>query len=313
MNATLRPEPRLQAEPNPGVEAEPKPRLQADPKPQPARMQSWIGVAILLSLGLHAALIGLGVLWARQRVPVALVPLEIPATVQLEMSPPGGATPPAATPQPPTPPSPQASRPATEAAKPAASAAKPAPAKSNTTDAAAKAPLPPETAKDGVAAAEAPEATPTATPVTAATPNAAATAAAEAKPPAPTSPPPARQAAVSGDSKLSFDFASVESDTNALVTGDLMVPASPDRKYHNRKPSYPLDAAWRGEHGMVVLLIHVSPEGLVSGVDVLRSSGFSALDHAAEDAVVTWHFLPSVKDGRPVPADVPMRFEFELD
>ena len=112
---------------------------------------------------------------------------------------------------------------------------------------------------------------------------------------------------------MKFDFANVESDTNALVTGDLMVPASPDIKSHNRKPSYPTDAALRGEQGAVVLLIHVSPEGLVSGVDVLRSSGFSELDHAAEDAVMTWHFLPSVKDGQPVPDDIPMRIIFALD
>ena len=63
----------------------------------------------------------------------------------------------------------------------------------------------------------------------------------------------------------------------------------------------------------MVLLIHVSPEGLVSGVDVVQSSGFAALDRAARDAVLTWHFLPSVKDGQPVPDEVPLRFVFALD
>lgn len=105
----------------------------------------------------------------------------------------------------------------------------------------------------------------------------------------------------------------MESDTNALVTGDLLVPPKPDAKYHNRKPSYPLDAAWRGEQGTVVLLIHVTPDGLVSGVDVLRSSGFGELDHAAEDAVLTWHFLPSVRAGQAVPAAMRMGFVFGLD
>jgi periplasmic protein TonB len=298
--------------------------LLAASRPRPMRTRSWIGIAAVLSVGLHVALIGLGVLWARHLVPVALAPLEIPATVQLEMSPPGGATPPAATPQPATPPSPKPSKPAATVSKPApapaktaATAPKTAPTQSRSAATDAKPPEMPETAKDGALAAQPSQASNTPAQLPAATTPttspAEQTAAAAKQQPAAASPPPAPQAQASGDSKLTFDFADAESDTNALVTGDLMVPASPDVKYHNRKPSYPLDAAWRGEQGTVTLLVHVSPDGLVRSVDVLRSSGFSALDHAAEDAVVTWHFLPSVKDGHPVSADVPMRFAFELD
>ncbi|MGA3403263.1 MAG: TonB family protein [Acetobacteraceae bacterium] len=144
-------------------------------------------------------------------------------------------------------------------------------------------------------------------------PPAAASTTEDAPPPAAAPPPPAPPAPRAADNKLTFDFAAAESDTNALVTGDLMVPASPDVKFHNRKPSYPNEAVFRGEQGAVVLLIHVSPEGLVSGVDVVQSSGFAALDRAARDAVLTWHFLPSVKDGQPVPDEVPLRFVFALD
>ncbi len=135
----------------------------------------------------------------------------------------------------------------------------------------------------------------------------------DAPPPAAAPPPPEPPAPRPSDSKLTFDFAQVESDTNALVTGDLMVPPSLDMKYHNRKPSYPTEAAYRGEHGAVVLLIHVSPEGLVSGVDVGQTSGHPVLDRAAADAVQTWHFMPSVKNGQPVPSVVPIRFVFALD
>ena len=116
----------------------------------------------------------------------------------------------------------------------------------------------------------------------------------------------------SGDA-LKFDFASVESDTNAWVTGPLVVPPSPDIKYHNRKPSYPPAAARQGEQGKVILLAHVTPDGLVSSVDVIHSSGFADLDRAAREAVETWHFLPSIKDGQPVPAVMPIGFEFALD
>ena len=298
------------------------PPLLADSRPRPVRTRSWIGLAAALSLALHAALIGLGVLWARHHQPVALVPLEIPATVQLEMSPPGGATPPAAPPQPAHQPSPKPSEPATASSKPTPADTKSAATKPTT------APAHPKVASNQTNAPEMPEIAkgnePVAAPAQVAASSPAIKSPAKTTPttpptieaaaePRPAASPPTPPAQTPGDSKLDFNFASVESDTNALVTGDLMVPASPDIKYHNRKPSYPLDAAFRGEQGTVTLLIHVSPNGLVSGTDVLRSSGYPALDRAAEDAVATWHFMPAVKDGRPVSADVPMRFAFELD
>jgi protein TonB len=155
----------------------------------------------------------------------------------------------------------------------------------------------PETTQQAAVAQEAPAALPTT----------------EDAPPPITAAPPPSPAAHAADHKMTFDFASVESDTNALVTGDLMVPPSADVKYHNRKPSYPDEAAFRGEQGAVLLLVHVTPEGLVAGADVLQSSGFAALDRAAREAVLTWHFLPSMKDGQPVPAAMPMRFVFSLD
>lgn len=228
--------------------------------PVPRRWR--IGPAALLSLGLHVVVIGVVVLWARHRVPVALVPENNPATVQLVMSPPGGVPSPSAAPQPKAPPAPKT--PNTVAAVP-----KPLPA----------APKTDQPAPSAVAAA----------------------------------PPPSPPAPQATEKKMTFDFADAESDTNAWVTGDLVVPASPDVKFRNRKPSYPPTAAMLGEQGAVILMIHVSPEGLVSSVDVVRSSGFAALDRAARDAVVTWHFMPSVKDGQAVPDDVPMRIVFALN
>ena len=263
-----------------------EPPLVASPRPRPIRTPPKVGGAALLSLGLHATVIGLAVVLTLYHRPAALVPADTPATVQLVMSPPGGATPPAV-PKPKATPSPEAPKPAADT---------PAPTEPKSTAAASKGSAAQQTLKAPAVAKPAPQATAEApSPSTASPP-----------PPAPDERPP-------GDSRLKFDFANIESDTNALVTGDLMVPASPDIKYHNRKPSYPPDAALRGEQGTVVLLIHVSPDGLVSGVDVLRSSGFSELDRAAEDAVETWHFLPSVKDGRAVPDDIPMRIVFAMD
>lgn len=132
-------------------------------------------------------------------------------------------------------------------------------------------------------------------------------------PPQPRTQPAAAAQPKAAPDELQMSMPQAESDTNALVTGDAVLPASVDVKYHNRKPSYPSDAARRGEHGTVVLLAHVEADGTVSDIDVLRSSGHEALDRAAREAVDTWHFLPSIKDGQPVASDVPLRFDFIMD
>jgi protein TonB len=104
-----------------------------------------------------------------------------------------------------------------------------------------------------------------------------------------------------------------DSDTNAIATGPNLIPASVDTKFHNKDPVYPAEASIRGEHGAVTLLIHVSPEGLASDVDIAQSSGYTALDRAARDAVLKWHFLPAVRDGRPIEFEMPLRVVFRLD
>jgi protein TonB len=104
-----------------------------------------------------------------------------------------------------------------------------------------------------------------------------------------------------------------DSDTNAIATGPNLIPASVDTKFHNKDPVYPQEASIRGERGAVTLLIHVSPDGLASDVDIAQSSGYTALDRAARDAVLKWHFLPAVKDGKPIEFEMPLRVVFRLD
>lgn len=262
-------------------------------------------VAAVVSAGLHVALLGGVLLWMHRSHSIVLVPVETPATVQLVMSPPGGEPSPAAA-APPTKPAeqPPAPKPPQEAAAvPQAPPAAPATATEPAPVAAPPSPpAPPATA------ATAPP--PPAPPTPAATAPAPSAAPAEA---AVTPPPPARPAPKPTDDKLTFDFAQAESDTNAWVTGNSVVPPSPDIKSRNRKPAYPTAAAQRGEQGTVILLIHVTAEGTVTDVEIAQSSGFPLLDRAAADAAQTWHFLPSIKDGEPAPADLPFKFVFALD
>jgi periplasmic protein TonB len=103
-----------------------------------------------------------------------------------------------------------------------------------------------------------------------------------------------------------------DAETNAIVSGPHVMPASVDAKFRNLEPAYPLEAVRRAEQGAVVLLIHVSPDGLAAGVDVAESSGFVLLDSAAREAAAGWHFLPAVQDGRPIPFNMLLRVVFQL-
>jgi periplasmic protein TonB len=104
------------------------------------------------------------------------------------------------------------------------------------------------------------------------------------------------------------------SDTDAIVlSGPHVIPASVDAKFRNREPVYPRISVQRAEQGAVILLIHVSPAGLPSGVDIAESSGFMLLDRAARDAVLGWHFVPAVQDGQPIPFDMKLRVVFNLE
>jgi protein TonB len=110
-----------------------------------------------------------------------------------------------------------------------------------------------------------------------------------------------------------INLGGTNSETNAIVSGPSVIPASVDAAFRNKEPVYPPDAVRRAEQGAVVLLIRVSPLGLASGVDVLKSSGYRSLDRAARDAVTAWHFLPAVKDGQPIPFDMTLRVSFQLE
>ena len=117
-------------------------------------------------------------------------------------------------------------------------------------------------------------------------------------------PPRSQQAPV-------FDLAGTESESNAIVFGARVLPAMRDDRFRNRPPPYPVEAQIRGEHGSVLVVIHVAENGLATGADVEESSGFDLLDRAAVAAVQKWHFRPALKAGRAVPFDMPFRFIFQ--
>jgi protein TonB len=78
-------------------------------------------------------------------------------------------------------------------------------------------------------------------------------------------------------------------------------------------PRYPASARRKGEEGTVVLKVLVTTEGAASSVELERSSGSSALDDAARDAVQGWLFAPARRGAEPVETWVLVPVVFRLD
>jgi protein TonB len=74
-----------------------------------------------------------------------------------------------------------------------------------------------------------------------------------------------------------------------------------------------MSARRRGEQGTVMLRVFVTTDGLPSRVNIETTSGSSALDAAALDAVKTWRFVPARQGGQAVEAWVLVPIVFRLD
>ena len=76
---------------------------------------------------------------------------------------------------------------------------------------------------------------------------------------------------------------------------------------------YPLGARLRGEEGAVRLKIRIGEDGRVEGLEISESSGFTALDRAAERAVRRTLFAPATRTEQPVADELTITIRFRLD
>ena len=77
-------------------------------------------------------------------------------------------------------------------------------------------------------------------------------------------------------------------------------------------PVVPVEARRARIQGTVVLAVTVSPQGVPSAVDVIRSSGHVLLDRAAEEAVWQWRFDPARRGGVPVAERIAIPISFRI-
>jgi len=65
---------------------------------------------------------------------------------------------------------------------------------------------------------------------------------------------------------------------------------------HFPRPPYPEDAKKKHQEGTMLLEVRVRADGGVGAVDVVRSTGHSALDRAAMHTLKKWRFKPGCAD-----------------
>ncbi len=113
--------------------------------------------------------------------------------------------------------------------------------------------------------------------------------------------------------KLAGKETSGRVDQNATATKSAETDPVFDAAYlNNPAPYYPQAAKRKGIQGKVMLNVIVKADGTPATVQVYHSSGFSALDEAALEAVRQWKFVPARRGGEFVQASVVVPVDFKM-
>ena len=86
----------------------------------------------------------------------------------------------------------------------------------------------------------------------------------------------------------------------------------PDPTFPHVANLYPPVAILNRQQGTVHLRLLVLPSGQVGDVNLVKSSGYPQLDAAALVEAGNWRYLPAVRDGQAVSAEVDVAIRFKL-
>jgi protein TonB len=154
-----------------------------------------------------------------------------------------------------------------------------------------------------------PDATPEA-PVPA--PSPVQTAALPLPPPPPPAPPRASPAPPGSASEAGTAPATELASAGAAPTAGLLDAAMPASVGRRVDPVVPREARLHRWQGTVLLAVTVSPEGVPSLVEVVRSSGHALLDRSAIEAMWQWRFDPARRGGVPVEERIAVPITFRI-
>lgn len=90
----------------------------------------------------------------------------------------------------------------------------------------------------------------------------------------------------------------------------VQLPSSDADYLQNPTPIYPPLSKRFGEHGKVTYKVWIGADGKPQRAELVTSSGFSRLDKAAYDAVMSWRYVPGKRNGVPeaMPFNVPINW-----
>ncbi len=128
--------------------------------------------------------------------------------------------------------------------------------------------------------------------------------------PAAAAPRPTAQAAVTKAPSPDLGNASVTQQQAASSSSLVVFEGKPRFRIPPTPAVYPSRSIELGQQGEVMVRVRLEPDGAAAEIVLWRSSSFPLLDRAALTAVRGWHFLPALRDGRPVAAwvEIPVRF-----
>ena len=90
------------------------------------------------------------------------------------------------------------------------------------------------------------------------------------------------------------------------------VKAEPIKRYKVPESQYPPEAKRRGIEGQVVAIVSVDEKGNVTGVKIIKSTGYG-FDKLAEDAFKKWKFSPKQENCVAVSTKIRYTYNFTLD
>ncbi len=96
---------------------------------------------------------------------------------------------------------------------------------------------------------------------------------------------------------------------------DLMPPSQSASYLNNPPPPYPPMSKRLGEQGRVVVRVFIDEQGLPKDALLEVKSGYSRLDQAALQAVMSWRYVPAQRAGVPLAMwfNVPVTFDLKLN
>jgi len=104
-----------------------------------------------------------------------------------------------------------------------------------------------------------------------------------------------------------------KTSTQGTGSGGAYMALNKPSYLRNPPPPYPSSAKRQGQQGLVVLQVYVSAKGRVDRLHVSRSSGYPALDQAAEKTVSKWRFRAAKIGGVKVKSKVVVPVRLKLD